>query len=122
MVPTNFQQKYVRVVHVQFVPRYVYICFLASNLLQQTVPVFSKKTGLSPQVTCVMFVCSTCMICAFSVLFNYVILIHPMRNGTYCGKVSSYHVLINWDRFKENVHGKSTAGIFDEKRKTTLSR
>ena len=43
MVPTNFQQKSARVVHVQFVPRYVQICFLASNLLQHAVPVFTKK-------------------------------------------------------------------------------
>ena len=50
MVPTNFQQKSVRVVQVQFVPRYVYICFLASNLLQHAVPVFTQKPGLAPWV------------------------------------------------------------------------
>ena len=50
MVPKNFQQKSVRVVHVQFVPRYVHICFLASNLLQHAVPVFTKKPGLAPYV------------------------------------------------------------------------
>ena len=50
MVPKNFQQKSVRVVYVQFVPRYVQICFLASNLLQHAVPVFAKKTGLADKI------------------------------------------------------------------------
>ena len=43
MVPTNFQQKSVRVVHAQFVPRYVWICLLASKLTARRARFRQKK-------------------------------------------------------------------------------